>query len=170
MQRKIATLITVFIYSNASRFTLQVASENIYSANLTIIGTLALFKMLPKVKHKRWSECWVTANYLSKMDIMEEIMKLLSSILLATSLALLPMTQASADTPTKATQVKMQKLSINKASIEQLTQLPGIGESKAKAIVEHRTKQGPFKSVEQLKEVKGIGDKLFAKLEGKITL
>ena len=64
----------------------------------------------------------------------------------------------------------MQKLSINKASIDQLTQLPGIGESKAKAIVEHRKKQGPFKSVEQLKEVKGIGDKLFAKLEGKITL
>jgi len=64
----------------------------------------------------------------------------------------------------------MQKLSINKASIEQLTQLPGIGESKAKAIVEHRTKQGSFKSLEQLKEVKGIGDKLFAKLEGKITL
>ena len=76
----------------------------------------------------------------------------------------------SAETPTKATQVKMQKLSINKASIDQLTQLPGIGESKAKAIVEHRNKQGPFKSVEQLKEVKGIGDKVFAKLEGKITL
>lgn len=97
-------------------------------------------------------------------------MKLLSSILLAASLALLPTLHASAETPTKANQVKMQKLSINKASIEQLTQLPGIGESKAKAIVEHRTKQGPFKSLEQLKEVKGIGDKLFAKLEGKITL
>lgn len=97
-------------------------------------------------------------------------MKLLSSILLATSIALLPATSAIAVKPTETTQVKMQKLSINKASIDQLTQLPGIGESKAKAIVEHRKKQGPFKSVEQLKEVKGIGDKLFAKLEGKITL
>ncbi|MDI4652524.1 MULTISPECIES: helix-hairpin-helix domain-containing protein [Pseudoalteromonas] len=97
-------------------------------------------------------------------------MKLLSSILLATSIALLPATSAFAVKPTEAIQVKMQKLSINKASIDQLTQLPGIGESKAKAIVEHRKKQGPFKSVEQLKEVKGIGDKLFAKLEGKITL
>ena len=104
------------------------------------------------------------------MDITEEIMKLLSSLLLATSIALLPTTPAFAVKPTEATQVKMQKLSINKASIDQLTQLPGIGESKAKAIVEHRNKQGPFKSVEQLKEVKGIGDKVFAKLEGKITL
>ncbi|MCG9708148.1 helix-hairpin-helix domain-containing protein [Pseudoalteromonas sp. Isolate3] len=97
-------------------------------------------------------------------------MKLLSSLLLATSIALLLTTPAFAVKPTEATQVKMQKLSINKASIDQLTQLPGIGESKAKAIVEHRNKQGPFKSVEQLKEVKGIGDKVFAKLEGKITL
>ena len=76
-------------------------------------------------------------------------MKLLSSILLAATLALLPATQVSAETPTKATHVKLQKLSINKASIEQLTQLPGIGESKAKAIVEHRTNQGAFKSLEQ---------------------
>ncbi|MCC9661835.1 MULTISPECIES: ComEA family DNA-binding protein [Pseudoalteromonas] len=97
-------------------------------------------------------------------------MKFLSSLLFAASLALLPATQALAEKPAESVQTKIQKVSINKATVEQLSQLPGIGKSKAQAIVEHRKNQGPFKSVKQLKEVKGIGDKLFAKIEGKISL
>ncbi|OCT17234.1 hypothetical protein A8709_24770 [Paenibacillus pectinilyticus] len=57
-------------------------------------------------------------------------------------------------------------LDLNTATLEQLDKLPGIGESKAKAILEHRAKKGKFKRVEELMDVKGIGEKMFAKLKG----
>jgi competence protein ComEA len=52
---------------------------------------------------------------------------------------------------------------VNRASQEELTSLKGIGPVLAKNIVEHRQKNGPFRSVEDLLQVKGIGAK---KLEG----
>jgi comEA protein len=57
-------------------------------------------------------------------------------------------------------------LDLNTATLEQLDKLPGIGESKAKAILEYRMKKGRFKRVEELMDVKGIGDKMFEKLKG----
>ncbi|KRE75007.1 ComEA family DNA-binding protein [Paenibacillus sp. Soil750] len=57
-------------------------------------------------------------------------------------------------------------LDLNTATLEQLDKLPGIGESKAKTILEYRMKKGRFKRVEELKDVKGIGDKMFDKLKG----
>ncbi|MGO4498480.1 ComEA family DNA-binding protein [Paenibacillus sp. 2RAB27] len=59
-------------------------------------------------------------------------------------------------------------LDLNTATLEQLDKLPGIGESKAKAILEYRMKKGRFKRVEELKDVKGIGEKMFEKLKGSI--
>lgn len=61
-------------------------------------------------------------------------------------------------------------ININSATIEQLTALNGIGEVKAAAIVEYRKAHGPFKSVEQLVEVKGIGLKLVEKNRDMITV
>ncbi|MFC5450299.1 ComEA family DNA-binding protein [Paenibacillus aestuarii] len=57
------------------------------------------------------------------------------------------------------------RLDLNTATAEQLDALPGIGPSKAQAIVEHRTKKGKFQRVEQLLEVKGIGAKMLEKLK-----
>ncbi|WP_282941420.1 helix-hairpin-helix domain-containing protein [Paenibacillus sp. RC67] len=66
---------------------------------------------------------------------------------------------------------KDSRLNINKATEKELDTLPGIGESKAKAIVAYREKLGGrFKSVDQLKDVKGIGDKLLAKMKPYITV
>ena len=62
------------------------------------------------------------------------------------------------------------KISINKASVKELTSLPGIGDAKAKSIVEYRTANGPFQSIEDIKKVKGIGDSIFAKIKDNITL
>lgn len=61
-------------------------------------------------------------------------------------------------------------INLNSATIEQLDALPGIGPSKARAIIDYRTKYGNFRSLEQLMEVKGIGPKIFAKMKEKITI
>ncbi|KKO49280.1 competence protein ComEA [Arsukibacterium sp. MJ3] len=64
---------------------------------------------------------------------------------------------------------QQQKLNINKASAEQLEAVPGIGKAKAEAIVSYVQTNGPIKSQQQLTEVKGIGDKLAAKVAQYLT-
>lgn len=70
----------------------------------------------------------------------------------------------------EASDKQAERLNLNTATEQQLTMLPGVGAKKAKAIIEFREQIGGFKDVAQLKEVKGIGDKLFAKLADKVQL
>jgi len=62
-----------------------------------------------------------------------------------------------------------QKISLNTASKEQLETLPGVGASKAEAIIEYRAEK-KFEALEELKEIKGIGDAIFEKIKDYITL
>lgn len=62
------------------------------------------------------------------------------------------------------------KVSINNATLEQLQTLPGIGTSKAQDIINYRTEHGQFQSIEDLKNISGIGDSVFAKIKDYITL
>ena len=61
------------------------------------------------------------------------------------------------------------KVSINTATQEQLQILPGIGESKAKDIISYREQNGPFTTIEDIKNVSGIGESVFAKIKDYIT-
>lgn len=61
-------------------------------------------------------------------------------------------------------------VNINTATEQELDSLPGVGPAKAKAIVEYRKANGNFKSVDDLKNVKGIGDKTFADLKSQIAV
>ncbi len=61
------------------------------------------------------------------------------------------------------------KISINTATKEELQNLPGIGESKAKAIIEYREKNGAFLTIEDIQKVSGIGDNIFAQIKENIT-
>ena len=65
---------------------------------------------------------------------------------------------------------KVGKISINTATKEELMTLTGIGEAKAKDIISYREKNGPFKTIEDIKKVSGIGDSLFAKIKENITV
>ena len=66
--------------------------------------------------------------------------------------------------------ISTNKISINNATKEELMTLPGIGESKAKDIVDYRTKNGPFKKLEDLKNIPGIGENVYNNLKENITL
>lgn len=55
-------------------------------------------------------------------------------------------------------------VNLNSAQSSELQTLPGIGPAKAEAIIEYRETNGPFKSIEDLKEISGIGDKTYEKL------
>jgi competence protein ComEA len=61
-------------------------------------------------------------------------------------------------------------LNLNTATKEELVALPGIGPAKAQAIIDYRNAHGGFKTVEELKDVKGIGAKRFEKLKGELTV
>lgn len=61
-------------------------------------------------------------------------------------------------------------ININTASASRLTDLPGIGPSKAKAIVEYRESHGAFAAPEDLMKVKGIGEKTYSALKNRITV
>lgn len=61
-------------------------------------------------------------------------------------------------------------IDINAAAAEELKLLPGIGDSLAKAIVSYREENGAFESLEQLMDVPGIGESRFAAVKDKICL
>ncbi|MDD6878663.1 MAG: helix-hairpin-helix domain-containing protein [bacterium] len=62
------------------------------------------------------------------------------------------------------------KININTATLEELMKLPGIGESKANAIIEYRNKNGKFSKIEDIVNVSGIGSSVFEKIKDNITL
>jgi competence protein ComEA len=62
------------------------------------------------------------------------------------------------------------KIDLNSADSEMLAQLPGIGLKKAELITAYREANGPFRSVEELLQVKGIGPKILEKLKPLVTI
>jgi comEA protein len=102
--------------------------------------------------------------------------RLLLTVLLVMGLAPLVNAQ-TADKPkpqkTKATKTVVgitTPINLNTATVAQLDALPGVGTSTAQRIVEYRQKNGPFKKIEELMNVKGIGEKSFLKLKPLITV
>ena len=65
---------------------------------------------------------------------------------------------------------KNSKININKASISEIKQITGIGESTANKIIDYRDNVGKFKKIEDIKEVKGIGDSKYESIKDKITI
>ena len=61
-------------------------------------------------------------------------------------------------------------VNINTASAAELEALPGVGAKTAARIVEYRQKNGPFKKIEELMNVRGVGEKNFLKLKPQITV
>ena len=78
--------------------------------------------------------------------------------------------QTFVNSPTTENQTANGKVNLNTASETELSTLPGIGPAKAKAILEYRQQNGRFKSLDDLKNVTGIGEKTFEKLKQYIEI
>lgn len=78
--------------------------------------------------------------------------------------------QTTAPRARKAASAPAQPVNVNQATAEQLTSLPGIGPAMAKRIVDFRQKNGPFKKVEDLLSVRGIGEKKLEQIKTHIAL
>lgn len=78
--------------------------------------------------------------------------------------------QASTSAATKSGQSQTGLVNLNTADQSQLETLPGIGPSKAQAIIDYRTQNGDFVQIDDLTKVKGIGPKTFDSLKSLITV
>lgn len=70
----------------------------------------------------------------------------------------------------QAEEQTIEKVNINKASVEELTQLQGVGPAYAERIVEYREAHGPFERPEGIMNVKGIGQKIWETNKDRITI
>jgi competence protein ComEA len=82
---------------------------------------------------------------------------------LSPDLSSFPSTATSSSQETK-------KINLNKADETELQNLPGIGPSKAASIISYRSENGPFRSIDDLKKISGIGEKTFEKLKESIMV
>ncbi len=79
-----------------------------------------------------------------------------------------PATVLAADAP--AANSVLEEIHLNQASAEELQSLPGVGPALSERIVIYRDEHGPFKSVDQLTEVKGIGQAKLAKFKSRLKV
>ena len=79
-------------------------------------------------------------------------------------------TAAKASTAKASTATASAPINLNTATAAQLDSLPGIGKATAERILEYRQKNGSFKKVEDLMNVRGVGEKSFLKLKPLVTV
>ena len=100
--------------------------------------------------------------------------KLVRNLVLTALLLLFPFatTVIAADKDMKevTTTQAMEKLNINKATVEDLASIKGIGPKKAQAIIDYRTTNGDFIDVKELIKVKGIGQSTLAKISPHLSI
>jgi competence protein ComEA len=92
----------------------------------------------------------------------------LVAALVCTSLPLIA--QRATRPPVAATAVSTEPVNLNSATAAQIASLPGIGPKTADLIVQYRQKNGPFKKIEEIMNVRGVGEKSFLKIKDRLTV
>jgi len=78
--------------------------------------------------------------------------------------------QRATKPPVTATVVSTEVVNLNSATVAQIASLPGIGPKTAELVVQYRVKNGPFKKIEEVMNVRGIGEKSFLKIKDRLTV
>lgn len=78
--------------------------------------------------------------------------------------------QRATKPPVAATVVSTEVVNLNSATVAQIASLPGIGPKTADLVVQYRTKNGPFKKIEEIMNVRGVGEKSFLKIKDRLTV
>ncbi len=94
------------------------------------------------------------------------LMMVLMAVVTMTGLS--PISTFAADNPAASTVIET--IHLNQATAEELQTLPGVGPALSERIVLYRTEHGPFRSVDQLTEVKGVGQTKLAKFREQLTV
>ncbi len=94
----------------------------------------------------------------------------LSVFTLAACLAAPLLAQSATPRPNSSPAKPAAIVNLNTATSAELEMLPGVGAKMAARIIEYRQKKGPFKKVEELMNVQGIGEKNFLKLRSQLTV
>lgn len=76
----------------------------------------------------------------------------------------------AAKPPVTATTMSTDVVNLNSATAAQIASLPGIGPKTAELVVQYRTKNGPFKKIEEIMNVRGIGEKSFLRIKDRLTV
>jgi competence protein ComEA len=101
---------------------------------------------------------------------MQMLRLVLSMAALALCFAAVPLAQGAPASPDTRAVKAAATVNLNTATVIELQELPGVGARTAERIVEYRQKNGPFKKIEELMNVQGIGEKSFLKLRSQITV
>src|SRR5689334_8500384 len=121
-------------------------------------------------------------HFLFQMEgTMRRILVAMATLMLATTASPVLSQTPKSEAPAKAAKTTVAKapaakataaspVNINSASVAQLQTLPGIGASTAQRIIDYRQKNGAFKKIEELMNVRGIGEKSFLKLKPLVTI
>lgn len=72
--------------------------------------------------------------------------------------------------PVTATVMSTEVVNLNSATAAQIASLPGIGLKTAELVVQYRTKNGPFKKIEEIMNVRGIGEKSFLRIKDRLSV
>ncbi len=96
------------------------------------------------------------------------MIRMMTGLLMVLVLGVGPVAAQDADARPPASASAL--INLNSATVPQLETLPGIGKATAERIVEYRQKNGGFKKVEDLMNVRGVGEKSFLKLKPLITV
>jgi competence protein ComEA len=81
-----------------------------------------------------------------------------------------PLAAQRATKPAPPAVASIAVINLNTATAAQLASLPGIGLKTAELIVQYRQKSGPFKKIEEIMNIRGIGEKSFLRLKSRITV